>query len=848
MARKQKGPEGVAANRPQAAPTMGQDVLGGEGGNGHAEIEGIGGLLSDAGKLSAEVGEVVGADLGNFVAIAAQPGDVACDLGKKLRHGATPAVCGDDNEIVPQRGECVNLLHSAARKYVNAGIAIFPVSAKGRSLQPSTTDAAEVDRWFHEAAEAEARIEASRAMVKAAEAAKAKAYNAERVARDNEALAREALKKAHDKVLMWEFFHGVAKEADATDDPEALAEKHKEHLKHMSARSGSDPIMILFAIRGELHLFPGRIEAAKASEAAAKISIADAQKQRADADRARMAAGDAIRAEEAKIKAEPEAPAALRLAYGYTVLQTDGAVDVATLSWEHDGHRVYVFDGSRFDIGDLGNGAAIINGPDLPLDIEPTPIAPVPAWVTEAWWGEDHRGSQLDCNVEAAKRFLAMAERETDGPHRIKKEQAKVNRKLGEDLYDHDRADLERRRDALEEEEPTYETTREVANKLIDFGLSKARATVLMRVEWNPRNRPELPDAIIREAIDEAWKDAEQFPDSVARKWRWQFRDRKEAGSVDDLLHGDIAEKDWLLGRIMAAGSRTMLYGATGKGKTMVCMAMAMRVAAGQDFVHWQGSRRPRKVVYVDGDMSYDDMRRRVRGEYVRMGEGADISGFRLLNHEKVKLPKLDTPEGQRVVDAFIEEHGADLVVFDNMQSLLSGITTASWAQVLDWTKELTARGIAQLWQHHTGRDGSHAYGDVTREWGLDFNIQLRTHKAEPGELIVSLAFEKPGRDIRDTDHNTVQVQLISDRWASSGGIKPGSNRAAMIQGLLIENGHVDPEHRIWEPELAALISPNDVEAEKKRLQNNHRERPYAHLCVKDGQRWYWFLNTPDQD
>jgi hypothetical protein len=140
-----------------------------------------------------------------------------------------------------------------------------------------------------------------------------------------------------------------------------------------------------------------------------------------------------------------------------------------------------------------------------------------------------------------------MADCETDGPHRIKKELAKINRKLGEDLYDHDRADLERRRDRLEEEEPAYETAREVAGKLIDHGLSKVRAQTLMRVIWNPRNKPQLSDATIREVVDDVWSDAEQWPDSVARRWRWQFRDPKEPGSVDDLLYGEVVEKDWVI-------------------------------------------------------------------------------------------------------------------------------------------------------------------------------------------------------------------------------------------------------------------------------------------------------------
>jgi hypothetical protein len=291
MARKQKGPEGIAANRPQVVRTEGpEQTLRGEMRERDALKEADHGIVGNAAKLGLEASEVVGTDLGNLDTETAQPGDVACDLGKKLRHGATPALCGDDNEIVPQRGECVNLLHSAARKYVGAGIAIYPVSDKGSRLRPSTADAGEVDRWFHEAAEAQGRIEASRGMVKVAEAAKAEAYNAERFARDNEELARDALKKAHDKVLMWEYWHSVAKEAAATDDLSAFAEKHKENLQCVRLYGAEvSPIKTLSGIVGELHLFPGRIEAAKASEAAAKMSIADAEKQRADADRARMA-------------------------------------------------------------------------------------------------------------------------------------------------------------------------------------------------------------------------------------------------------------------------------------------------------------------------------------------------------------------------------------------------------------------------------------------------------------------------------------------------------------------------------------------------------------------------------
>jgi hypothetical protein len=67
-----------------------------------------------------------------------------------------------------------------------------------------------------------------------------------------------------------------------------------------------------------------------------------------------------------------------------------------------------------------------------------------------------------------------------------------------------------------------------------------------------------------------------------------------------------------------------------------------------------------------------------------------------------------------------------------------------------------------------------------------------------------------------------------------------------MSEERWIERGYV--ENRISEPELAALINPEDPEAEKVRLQNNQRSSPYSHLCEKDGRNWFWRATTPNQD
>jgi hypothetical protein len=64
-----------------------------------------------------------------------------------------------------------------------------------------------------------------------------------------------------------------------------------------------------------------------------------------------------------------------------------------------------------------------------------------------------------------------------------------------------------------------------------------------------------------------------------------------------------------------------------------------------------------------------------------------------------------------------------------------------------------------------------------------------------------------------------------------------------MIEALLEDAGK-----RVSEPELAELINPNDVDGEKRRLQGNHREKAYNHLCAKDGARWFWSSQDLNQD
>jgi AAA domain len=208
----------------------------------------------------------------------------------------------------------------------------------------------------------------------------------------------------------------------------------------------------------------------------------------------------------------------------------------------------------------------------------------------------------------------------------------------------------------------------------------------------------------------------------------------------------------------------------------MFFQAIAFALANSEGFLHWAGPSRPLRVLYVDGEMSRRQMKRRILDALRRSGGKKPESLFVLSKEDAESLPPLNTPEGQAWMDTFIEQHGGfDLIIFDNLQSLLTGNMKdeEQWAEVLPWVQDLTRRAIGQVWLHHTGHEEGRGYGSKAREWGMDLvGLMERVANTPKGELWFSLKFTKArerGPENLD-DFDEVTLKLIDDKWSSDKG------------------------------------------------------------------------------
>jgi hypothetical protein len=124
----------------------------------------------------------------------------------------------------------------------------------------------------------------------------------------------------------------------------------------------------------------------------------------------------------------------------------------------------------------------------------------------------------------------------------------------------------------------------------------------------------------------------------------------------------------WTLEPIVPAGRQVALYSGPKLGKSLLGLdGVAAGVTGGS--VYGQAPRAPIRVVYIDMEMTEDDLFERLSD----LGYGPDTDLSLLAYYQLQALPPLDTDEGGAVVDEIVHDHQADLVVLDTMARVVEG-------------------------------------------------------------------------------------------------------------------------------------------------------------------------------
>lgn len=197
--------------------------------------------------------------------------------------------------------------------------------------------------------------------------------------------------------------------------------------------------------------------------------------------------------------------------------------------------------------------------------------------------------------------------------------------------------------------------------------------------------------------------------------------------SAPDFLELTFPAREDILGQVIQKQSLVLLHAERGTGKTHVSLGIAYAVSTGGEFLGWIAPK-PRGVLLVDGEMPGVTLQERLRTITSYMPEFANPL-LRIITPDiqSIPMPDLASKQGQALIEREISED-TELVIFDNLSCLVQSgreNEAESWQSIQEFVLRLRSRGIAVVFVHHSGKNGTQR-GTSRKEDILDTVIKLR--------------------------------------------------------------------------------------------------------------------------
>ena len=188
-----------------------------------------------------------------------------------------------------------------------------------------------------------------------------------------------------------------------------------------------------------------------------------------------------------------------------------------------------------------------------------------------------------------------------------------------------------------------------------------------------------------------------------------------------------IAHRPALLDNWFKAGDTGFIYGKRGLGKSWLALLIGRALVEGGQCGPWSAPHAC-CVLYVDGEMSADDLRSRNSALREKQGELMFLSHQVLFDRTRKALCLSDAAQ-QTELTKLCETMKIDVLILDNVACLFRGIEENSaddWRdQIENWLLDLRRRGIAVVIVAHAGRNTATMRGTSKREDAAFWIIRL---------------------------------------------------------------------------------------------------------------------------
>lgn len=242
-----------------------------------------------------------------------------------------------------------------------------------------------------------------------------------------------------------------------------------------------------------------------------------------------------------------------------------------------------------------------------------------------------------------------------------------------------------------------------------------------------------------------------------------------KAVSLGELLAHPFRRREHLLTPWLRQGESAMVWAATGLGKTMLTLSMALAIAGGGEFLGWNNAT-PRRVLVMDGEMHAEDLKDRlmmlmptVNGLDREAAAGNLHLIARQFQGPDVSFPDIAKPEGQTEVLRQIRSHEAELVILDNFATLAEvqdENEASAMTPVLTFLLRLKQAGVACILVHHSGKTGADFRGSSKLSTTFEVILGLKAH--EDAVVGSGATFTTAWTKFRGAPHPAVRDALVT--------------------------------------------------------------------------------------
>jgi hypothetical protein len=261
----------------------------------------------------------------------------------------------------------------------------------------------------------------------------------------------------------------------------------------------------------------------------------------------------------------------------------------------------------------------------------------------------------------------------------------------------------------------------------------------------------------------------------------------------EELLTTQFPPRNTMMSPWLPDKGLAMIFAERGIGKTWIALSIAHAIASGGEFLCWTAPR-PRKVLYLDGEMPAPTLQERYAAVVRASMRDAPRENFRLAaaDCQPDGLPDLASEEALRFYDTTIAD--AELIICDNLSTLARGLReneADSFGPVQSWMLAQRAAGRSVLLVHHAGKGGSQR-GTSRKEDTLDTVISLSRppgYSAAEGARF-EVRFTK-SRGFWGPHAEPFEARFADGAWATSEIVPDDSDEsihAWRAQGLAIRD------------------------------------------------------------